>query len=78
MDRPKEETALPVTATAQPSAAPSGADATVVAPCAASPLTVPPKKKHPRCAVCNKKTGLASSYTCRWVDVSLVAGLIDS
>ncbi|XP_003745347.1 AN1-type zinc finger protein 4 [Galendromus occidentalis] len=25
----------------------------------------PPKKKHPRCLVCNKKTGLASSYTCR-------------
>lgn len=25
----------------------------------------PPKKKHPRCLVCNKKTGLACSYTCR-------------
>lgn len=28
-------------------------------------VSTPPKKKHPRCATCNKKTGLASSYTCR-------------
>lgn len=25
------------------------------------------KKKTKRCYVCSKKTGLATSYTCRWV-----------
>lgn len=67
VERPSEEVACAPTAVGGHSgnASTDVAAAKVAKPGDPVNVNTPPKKKHPRCAVCNKKTGLASSYTCR-------------
>ncbi|OQR78234.1 hypothetical protein BIW11_06535 [Tropilaelaps mercedesae] len=66
VERPSEEVACaPISAGTQSGNSCTDVTSTAFVAFGGALTPAPPKKKHPRCAVCNKKTGLASSYTCR-------------